>query len=393
MTPAKTSSPKSPVTSLEVLNTKRTNDIPKAPHTFAQAAAQPPSPADLTSTEVAIASATAEFTVTVRKYQDDFRSLLKSAAPGLVPDSKIKRVRADNVALMTSATIKVQQAGGTRFSLKTLYKIARLEEKEARLYTDKVLAHNSTSTNAKEMATMMSSITDSDGYTTVTRCGRSPISSPPKPQLQSGSKMGNRKNLFGNSFLNTFLPTFAAGPARTHAPVDAVPTAIAQQPTSGGEGKMKEISTRSTVISEVDKGGQIYEEPGQRGSSAKGLLVLSSTSSSFQVDLDAYVNDPDSCQLSKKALCADQMLLITAAHSSSFSASPKWVSIYNNKQTAILSPAKGGMAIPHFHGTDKPKSHPTSRMTPTSIEFRTALDKALGHQEAQWEAKNPLGRK
>jgi hypothetical protein len=78
--------------------------------------------------------------------------------------------------------------------------------------------------------------------------------------------------------------------------VDAVPAAIAQQPTTGGEGKMKEISARSTVISEVDKGGQIYEEPGQRGSFAKSLLVLLSTGSSFQVDLDAYVNDPDSRQ-------------------------------------------------------------------------------------------------
>jgi hypothetical protein len=113
MTPAKTSSPKPPITILKVLNTKQTNDIPKAPHTFAQAAARPQSPADLTSTEVAIALATAEFTATVRKYQDNFQSLLKSAAPGSVPDSKIKRVRADNVALMTSATIKVQQAGGT----------------------------------------------------------------------------------------------------------------------------------------------------------------------------------------------------------------------------------------------------------------------------------------
>ncbi len=195
----------------------------------------------------------------------------------------------------------MQQAGGTRFSLKTLYKIARSEEKEARLYTDKVLALNSTSTDAKETATIMSSIMDSDGYTTVTRRGRSPTSSPPKPRLQSGSKTGNRKNLFDNSFLNTFLPTFATGPAKTHAPVDAVPAAIAQQPTSGGEGKMKEISARSTVISEVDKGGQIYKEPGQRGSSAKSLLALLSTGSSFQVDLDAYVNNPDSRQPSIKS--------------------------------------------------------------------------------------------
>jgi hypothetical protein len=268
-----------------------------------------------------------------------------------------------------------------------------LEEKEARLYMDKVLAHNSTSTDAKEMASMMSSITDSDSYTTVTRRGRSPTSSPPNPRLQSGSKTGNRKNLFDDSFLNTFLPTFATGPAKTHAPVDAVPAAIAQQPTSGGEGKMKEISARSTMILEVGKSGQIYEEPGQHGSSAKSLLALSSTGSSFQVDLDAYVNNLDSCQPSKKALCTDQMLLVTAAHLSSFSASPKQVSIYNNKRTPILSPAKGGMALPHFHGTDKPKSHPTSWMTPTSVEFRTALDKALGHQEAQWEAINTARKK
>ncbi len=148
---------------------------------------------------------------------------------------------------------------------------------------------------------MMSSITDLDGYTTVTRRGRSQTSSPPKPRLQSGSKTGNRKNLFDDSFLNTFLPIFATGPAKTHAPVDAVPVTIAQQSTSGGEGKMKEISARSTVILEVGKGGQIYEEPGQCGSSAKSLLALSSTGSSFQVDLDAYVNNPDSRQPSKKS--------------------------------------------------------------------------------------------
>ena len=142
---------------------------------------------------------------------------------------------------MTSATIKVQQAGGTRFTLETLYEIARSEEKQARRHAENELANDSTSIDAKETATIMSSITDSDGYTTVNRHGRSPNASPPKPRLQSGSKTGNRKNLFDDSFLNTFLPTFATGPAKTHAPVDAVPVAIAQQPTSRGEGKMKEI--------------------------------------------------------------------------------------------------------------------------------------------------------
>jgi hypothetical protein len=32
-------------------------------------------------------------------------------------------------------------------------------------------------------------------------------------------------------------------------------------------------------------------------------------------------------------------------------------------------------------------------MTPTSVEFRTALDKALGRQEAQWEAENTARKK
>ncbi len=35
----------------------------------------------------------------------------------------------------------------------------------------------------------------------------------------------------------------------------------------------------------------------------------------IELDLDVYVNDPDSCQPTKKALCGDQMLLITAAWS------------------------------------------------------------------------------
>jgi hypothetical protein len=119
--------------------------------------------------------------VTVKKYQEDFQSLLKSSATGSVLGSKIKRLRADSVALMTSATIKVQQAGGTRFTLETLYEIARSEEKQARCHAENELANDSTSIDAKEMATIMSSITDSDGYTTVNRHGRSPNASPPKP--------------------------------------------------------------------------------------------------------------------------------------------------------------------------------------------------------------------
>jgi hypothetical protein len=47
-------------------------------------------------------------------------------------DSKMGLLRKHNVSLMLSAIIRVQKAGGTCFLLKTLYEIARLEEKEAR---------------------------------------------------------------------------------------------------------------------------------------------------------------------------------------------------------------------------------------------------------------------
>jgi hypothetical protein len=78
----------------------------------------------------------------------------------------------------------------------------------------------------------------------------------------------------------------------------------------------------------------------------------------IELDLDAYVNDPASRQPTKKALCEDQMLLVTAAQSASTSASPARVSLYSNKRTAISSPAKGGMAppnlIPPSHGNNQP---------------------------------------
>ncbi len=185
---------------LDVLNSrkvKETAKVMKTSGTFTQAAAWPPSPDPLASVKAAIASAAANFMAAVKKHQDNFQSLLKSAAPGiLLSVSKIKQLRADNIALMTAATTRVQHAGGTRFSLKTLYDHARSEEKEARRLVDKEFAHNSTLANAKDAATMMSSITDSDGYTTISRRGRSPTTSPPRPHPQPEGKEGNRKNPF-----------------------------------------------------------------------------------------------------------------------------------------------------------------------------------------------------
>jgi hypothetical protein len=67
--------------------------------------------------------------------------------------------------------------------------------------------------------------------------------------------------------------------------------------------------------------------------------------SEIELDLDEYVNDPASCQSTKKALCGDQVLLVTVARSTSTSASPKNISMYTNKRTAISSPTKGAMAL------------------------------------------------
>ncbi len=87
----------------------------------------------MTHAKLAIASATNDLTKAVQKYQNNVLSLLKLVTPGApVSDAKIEQLRVDNVALMTAATIQVQQAGGTRFSLERLYKIARRRRLDAR---------------------------------------------------------------------------------------------------------------------------------------------------------------------------------------------------------------------------------------------------------------------
>ncbi len=76
--------------------------------------------------------ATFSFTKAIRKHQDIVLSLNCSfTGTATILASKIGLLRADNVALMTSATIPVQQAGGTHFSLKRLYNIAFTEKKVA----------------------------------------------------------------------------------------------------------------------------------------------------------------------------------------------------------------------------------------------------------------------
>ncbi len=62
-----------------------------------------------------------------------------------------------------------------RFSLECLYKLACSEAKEARHLFDKDLASKTMTIATKHtIVTVMSSIMDFDGYTTMSRCGRSP---------------------------------------------------------------------------------------------------------------------------------------------------------------------------------------------------------------------------
>ncbi len=60
----------------------------------------------------------------------------------------------------------------------------------------------------------------------------------------------------------------------------------------------------------------------------------------IELDVDVYVNNPASCHPTKKALCGDQMLLVTAAWSTFTSASPAQMSLYSNKRTAFHPPQK-----------------------------------------------------
>jgi hypothetical protein len=115
---------------------------------------------------------------------------------------------------MTSAIIRVQQAGGNRFSLECLYNIAHAKEKVAR----QLFAKEALMTAAADTATSMSSITDADKFTTVSLCGVGSSSSPPKqrPQSYSPPHPGDdikRINPFDDSFLTSFPPLDGCAPA------------------------------------------------------------------------------------------------------------------------------------------------------------------------------------
>jgi hypothetical protein len=158
---------------------------------------------------------------------------------------------------MTAATIQVQQAGGTRFSLERLYKIACSEEKEARCTFNKAApAPESLATISKDSATVMSSITDSDGYTTVSHRGGY-STSPPKirPQrcspLRSSENNGTRKNPFNAKFLMTFPTMFLDVPANRKAPNEVV-AVIPKKSTPGFAG----METKLGIVTALSADGK-----------------------------------------------------------------------------------------------------------------------------------------
>ncbi len=162
-----------PTSILEVLNFKKdkakNNPAVKAmEETFASIASRPPSPkaTKFTVTEAARAAATEELAAAISKHRADFQAMLTSPTVKRTPVQE-NRLRADNVALMTSATIRVQQAGGTRITSERLYELARQEERAARQLHGKALA--TTLVELSKSKTTMSLITDAEGFSIVNR--------------------------------------------------------------------------------------------------------------------------------------------------------------------------------------------------------------------------------
>jgi hypothetical protein len=192
-----------PTSILEVLNSKKdkAKNIPAVEaieETFASIASRPPLPkaTKFTVTEAARAAATEELAAAILKHRADFQAMLISLITKRTPAQE-NRLRADNVALMTSATICVQQAGGMRIMLERLYEIARQEERAARQLHGKALA--TTLVELSKSKTTMSLITDAEGFSIVNRQSSSPLLKA-NPAPTPGDRP--RVNLFMEEFLN-----------------------------------------------------------------------------------------------------------------------------------------------------------------------------------------------
>jgi len=185
---------------LEVLNSKKDigGDKPvKEIETFASIALRSPSPnaTRLTVTEAAISASTDELAAAILKHRADFRALVTSSKVKRTPAQE-NRIRADNVARMAAATIRVRQAGGTRIALERLYEIARRDERAVLQLLEKSPANTHEDLGGPK--TTMSLVTDSEGFSTVNRRSRSPLLKGNTPSAPKGMV---RVNLFTEDFL------------------------------------------------------------------------------------------------------------------------------------------------------------------------------------------------
>ena len=184
---------------LEFLNCKKDMDknkpVVKEIETFASIASRPPSPKATRHTvaEAAIAVATDKLAAAISKHSADFQALVTSSIVKRTTALE-NRIRADNVALMVSATSRVQKAGGTCIALERLYEMARQEEKAVLQLPGR--APTVTNADISGSKTTMSVVTDAEGFSTVNCRNRSPLltGNPAQHQAVRFESTSSRKN-------------------------------------------------------------------------------------------------------------------------------------------------------------------------------------------------------
>ncbi len=219
----------------------------------------------------------------------------------------------------------MQQAGGSHFLLKRLYKIAHADEKVARQLFDKEALMTATA----DMAMAMSSITDADKFTTVSRCSVGSSSYPPKQRPQSCSPPHPGDDIkWINPFNDRFLTSFP--PLGGHAP--ALPGETGNLSDLDQQKRLEELmvlaSPCATLI--VGAGQDGHTKNTSQGNISKDLddakypSLPSSLVCPFvgdQGDLDAHIGNPVLRKPTNTVFCCGQALLSTAALSTSPSTS------------------------------------------------------------------------
>ncbi len=274
---------------------------------------------------------------------------------------------------------------------------------------------------ANDTATAMSSVTDPDGFTTVSCHGCMSSPSPPKqrPQSCSPPRQGNeikRVNLFDDKFLSSFLPSswYAMDTVMTIETKAAINAGIKknhQEPRKRGSPCknfpptfMGKLGDPNDVRKVAFLSGTPLAGTGCDGPSCQNIpqgcmtrcttkdpndfssLPLSLAPPSLfppisgdGCNLDAYICDPSSRQPTKKSFRGFHASLVTAALLTSSSASPARISIYTNKRSALASPAKGGTSLHKCVGMISPA--PIEEVFKEAEHDYSDFDRSLDEQE------------